>query len=109
MKLNDTPRQRPQAMAGFRAGLFVGYALHTAEGWICVIAVGMGWSKSLHRTADDARTCLRSTAHAADFDWFTSIEQLEQRLQTLPESSMPSIMPEMLNANLGRWQRLSLN
>jgi hypothetical protein len=108
MKINEVPRLRPAAMAGYHSGLFVGYALRTSEGWICISSLGLSWTKSVHRSSEDARMHLRTVANAAKFDWFATVEQLENALLRLPESSMPSHMPEMLMATYGRWQRLNV-
>jgi hypothetical protein len=88
--------RRPIGITGFRSGYFVGYAVRSGQGWVCVFSIGISWSKHACRTADEARTCLKSMAHAMDLRWYSDAAELKKAIDELPEHNSPSIKPEAL-------------
>jgi hypothetical protein len=54
----------------------------------------MNYSKQKVRTADDCRTMLRATTHAARFDEFRDIDVLKDVIEQLPPHEQPAILPE---------------
>ena len=83
-------------MAGYRDKHFQGYALRTPDGWICVVALGMGWSKLRVQTAEDARVALRTTSHAARFDTVRDFDEFVAEIDALPPYQQPGIHPREL-------------
>ena len=99
-------QRRPIGLTGFRSGAFVGYAVRSTQGWVCVFSIGISWSKHVCRTSDEARTCLKTMAHAMDLRWYTDPQQLIADIDKLPEHTAPSTKPELLMD--GAEQRLRL-
>jgi hypothetical protein len=81
------------AIAAYRDKHFQGYALRTPDGWVCVVALGMGWSKMHALTAEDARVTLRTTTHAGRFDNFRDLHALVAAINKLPPYQQPGILP----------------
>jgi hypothetical protein len=84
------------ALAGYRGQHFLGYAVRLADGWTCVVALGMGWSRIHCRTAEDARVTLRTMSHAARFDTYRDIDELIDAIHALPPFKQPGILPEQI-------------
>ena len=82
------------AIAAYRNKHFQGYAVRTPNEWICVVSLGMGWSKIRAHSAEDARTTLRTTSHAARFESFRNLDELIALIAKLPPYKAPCIMPE---------------
>lgn len=99
MPFESKQQRRPIAVTGFRSRYFVGYAVRSGQGWVCVFSIGISWSKHLCRTADEARTCLKSMAHAMDLRWYTDPAELKADIDKLPEHTAPPIKPEALLDN----------
>jgi hypothetical protein len=84
------------ALAGYRGHHFQGYAMRGADGWTCVVALGMTWSKISCRSAEDARVTLRTMSHAARFDTFRDVDELIDVVHALPPYQQPGILPEQI-------------
>ena len=82
------------AIAAYRGKHFQGYALRTRDGWVCVVALGMGWTKLRAGGAEDARTTLRTTSHAARFEDFRDVDDLVGLINAMPAYQQPSILPQ---------------
>jgi hypothetical protein len=82
------------AIAAYRDKHFQGYAVRTPDEWLCVVALGMGWSKIRAHSAEDARTTLRTTSHASRFENYRDIDDLIALIAKLPPYKAPGIMPE---------------
>jgi hypothetical protein len=85
------------AIAAYRGTHFQGYAVRTADNWICVCALGMGWSKLKAQNAMDARMTLRTTSHAARFDDFRDYDAFTATIAALPPFKKPGILPEEID------------
>ena|SRR5688572_26314565 len=97
MKLNGSENQRTVAIAAYRGKHFLGYAVKTRDrSWIAVAAIGMSWSKWKCSTVTDAITWLRTTTHAARFEWFSEITDLTEVIEKLPVYEQPGITVESL-------------
>ena len=89
MSISGQTNIAAMALAGFRAQHFLGYAVRTRDGWVCVAAVGMTWSKLACRTAEDARTTLRTASHANRFEHYKELGELMQVIDRLPPFAQP--------------------
>jgi hypothetical protein len=107
MESKQQQQRRPIGVTGFRSGYFAGYAVRSGEGWTCVFSIGISWSKHVCRTADEARTCLKTMAHAMDLRWYTDAAELKAAIDKLPEHTVPSIKPETLMEGCDNRLRLS--
>jgi hypothetical protein len=96
MLLNSQENRRAVAIAAYQGRHFCGYAVKTDEGWTAVAALGMSWSKLKVATANDARMWLRTTTHAGKFDMFSSITDLREVIDDMPEYNRPAIEPESI-------------
>jgi hypothetical protein len=96
MKLERSENRRTVAIAAYRNQHFLGYAIKGREGWIAVAALGMSWSKWKCQNIVDAQTWLRTTSHAARFDWFSEIADLQKLFDKLPDYQKPGITLESL-------------
>jgi hypothetical protein len=84
------------AIAAYRGKHFQGYALRSNDGWVCVVALGMSWSKLRAATAEDARVTIRTMSHAARFDDFRDVDELVSRIDALPPYQQPGILPQQI-------------
>ena len=96
MRLAGTEVNRANALVGTRGKHFVGYAVRTTEGWVCVAQIGISWTRSTCRSQSDARTCLMATGHASTFEWLSSVDDLNALIIKLPPYAQPSILPDSI-------------
>src|SRR5215218_5187002 len=94
------------AIAAYRGRHFQGYALRVAEGWTCIISLGMTYSKLQCRSADEARCTLRTMTHAARFEDFRDVDDLISTINKLPPFQQPGIMPEQISGFRARLPNL---
>lgn len=113
MRLTGLDTSRANALIGTRGKHFVGYAVRTTEGWVCVAQIGISWTRSTCRSQSDARTCLMATGHAETFEWLSSVDDLNVLLAKLPPYAQPSILPDSIvgivaTAKLGQGEYVRL-
>ena len=94
MRLLGSGKGGVVAIAGFCERHLQGYAVRTPDGWICIAALGMTWSKLRASTADDARITLRTTCHASRFESFENVDDLVVLIDTIPPHQQPGILPQ---------------
>lgn len=93
---------------GYRGNCFLGYALRTDDGWVCVASLGMNWTELKCRTSDDCRTMLRATCHVNRFDDFRDVSELTSVVLKLPPHLQPAIMPADIPGIPARLPKLSV-
>ena len=98
--------QSARAIVAYRGRHFQGYAVRSAEGWICVFSTGLNWSKSICRTFEDARSLFRTMSHAQRFDVFDDVNDIATIIDALPPYQQPGIMPSDIAVVANRLPRL---
>ena len=107
MQLLGAGRGGVVAIAAYRNKHFQGYAIRTNDGWVCVVALGMGWSKLRCQSAEDARVMLRTTSHAARFEAFRNMDEFVNMVAKLPPYKQPGILPDQIAGVPARLPKLA--
>lgn len=106
MQLNGQNNGRAVVLVAYRVNSIQGYAVKTREGWTCVGALGMSWTKWKCRSLEDARCWLRMGSNAGRFQTYSEIEDLNKLLLRLSPHEMPGIMPEQIGGIPARLPKL---